>query len=84
MVLNALPRLVEILKNQSWDSDHPIAVISRGTQESQKAVYSTLRSVLKDCSVEKIEAPALIVIGQTVNLHEKINWFQKERCHAAT
>ncbi len=51
----------------------PIAIIERGTQLSQK-VFKGQLSELSDLA-EKAEAPALIVIGEVVQLSQKLDWF---------
>ena len=53
--------------------DYPCAVISKGTTTEQKVVVGTLEDI-----VEKsigLETPAMIVIGEVVNLREQIKWF---------
>lgn len=53
--------------------NYPCAVISKGTTKKQKVVVGTLENI-----VEKsygLETPVMIVIGEVVNLKEKINWF---------
>ncbi len=51
----------------------PIAIIERGTQLSQK-VFKGQLSELSDLA-KKAEAPALIVIGEVVQLSQKLDWF---------
>lgn len=51
----------------------PIAIIERGTQLSQK-VFKGQLSELSDLA-KKVEAPALIVIGEVVQLSQKLDWF---------
>ncbi|EHU9445230.1 uroporphyrinogen-III C-methyltransferase [Vibrio vulnificus] len=51
----------------------PIAIIERGTQLSQK-VFKGQLSELADLA-KKAEAPALIVIGEVVQLSQKLDWF---------
>ncbi|EGQ9301488.1 uroporphyrinogen-III C-methyltransferase [Vibrio vulnificus] len=51
----------------------PIAIIECGTQLSQK-VFKGQLSELSDLA-KKAEAPALIVIGEVVQLSQKLDWF---------
>lgn len=51
----------------------PIAIIERGTQLSQK-IFKGQLSELSDLA-KKAEAPALIVIGEVVQLSQKLDWF---------
>ncbi|URJ27401.1 siroheme synthase CysG [Candidatus Blochmanniella camponoti] len=51
----------------------PVAVISRGTYQDQKILIGTLIELEK--LAHMADYPALLVIGDVVSLHSKINWF---------
>jgi len=53
--------------------DYPCAVISKGTTKEQKVVVGTLENIVEKS--HGLETPVMIVIGEVVNLKEKINWF---------
>ncbi|URJ32854.1 siroheme synthase CysG [Candidatus Blochmannia vicinus] len=53
----------------------PAAVISRGTYRDQKILIGTLIELEK--LAKMADRPALLVIGNVVSLHSKINWFGK-------
>ncbi len=55
--------------------DTPVAVIRWGTYQTQETYLSTLAEMASLIEREHIEAPAIIVIGEVVTLHEKLNWF---------
>ena len=61
--------LIDIGKNPAY----PVAVISKGTTKEQKVVVGRLDNIV-DLS-KNLETPALIVVGEVVNLREKLNWF---------
>ncbi len=52
--------------------DYPCAVISKGTTKEQKVVIGTLDNIVE--KTEGIETPALIIVGEVVNLREKLQW----------
>lgn len=56
----------------------PVAVIENGTTSSQRVVSGTIENIEKICSENGIKPPALIVIGDSVNLREKLKWFSEE------
>jgi uroporphyrin-III C-methyltransferase len=56
--------------------NYPVAVISQGTTQEQKVVIGTLQTITKE--VKKLPRPALIVVGEVVNLREKLKWFENE------
>ena len=53
--------------------DYPCAVISKGTTKKQKVVIGTLENIVEKS--KGLETPAMIIIGEVVNLKEKIQWF---------
>ncbi|MGU3525055.1 siroheme synthase CysG [Enterobacteriaceae bacterium C23F] len=55
-------------------SETPVAVISRGTRADQQVTVGTLQqleSLAKDAPM-----PALLVVGEVVQLHHQLAWFQ--------
>ncbi|WP_133406763.1 siroheme synthase CysG [Parashewanella tropica] len=54
----------------------PVAIIERGTQKHQKVLKGQL-SELTDLA-EHAASPSLIVVGEVVNLSEKLHWFGKQ------
>jgi len=68
---NIANKLIEIGKPK----DHPIAVISRGTRPDEKTVIGTLEDIYE--KAKDLPTPALIVVGEVVNLHKQLSWFEK-------
>nr|WP_295971331.1 uroporphyrinogen-III C-methyltransferase [uncultured Bacillus sp.] len=79
MGVKNLPRIQERLLQCGKKPETPVAFIQWGTLEKQKTVISTLGSAHETALKEKVENPCMIVIGDVVNLREKINWFEKWR-----
>lgn len=57
-------------------ADTPIAIIERGTQKSQKVLKGQLGELAK--LAQHAASPSLIVVGEVVNLSEKLHWFGKQ------
>ena len=68
---NIANKLIEIGKPK----EHPIAVISRGTRPDEKTVIGTLEDIYE--KAKDLPTPALIVVGEVVNLHKQLSWFEK-------
>ena len=64
-------KLIEIGKPK----DYPIAVISRGTRPDEKTVVGTLEDIYE--KAKDLPTPALIVVGEVVNLRKQLSWFEK-------
>ena len=71
-----LPSIVQRLTEHGMSPDRGCAVISKGTRPDQRTVAGTLRDIEARVGAAKLETPALIVVGDVVTLHEKINWFE--------
>jgi uroporphyrinogen III methyltransferase/synthase len=56
--------------------DTPVAVVRWGTRADQRTVISTLSEVAALVREKDIRPPAVMVIGEVVNLREKLNWFE--------
>ncbi|WP_269914170.1 siroheme synthase CysG [Acinetobacter sp. HY1485] len=52
----------------------PIALISKGTTPEQKVVVGTLADIASKVIEHEIQAPTLTIIGEVVNLREKLKW----------
>ncbi|MFZ7112905.1 MAG: uroporphyrinogen-III C-methyltransferase [Desulfatiglandales bacterium] len=56
--------------------DTPVGVIHRGTVPEQKTVTGTLRNIAERVREEGLKPPAIIVVGDVVNLRKTLNWFE--------
>lgn len=66
-------RLMEHGKNM----DTPVALVHRGTTARQRVVMGTLETIENIAKAEEIKSPSIIVVGEVVNLREKLNWYEK-------
>jgi uroporphyrinogen III methyltransferase / synthase len=55
----------------------PVAVIQCGTTNRQKTVTGTLADIVEVARRAKVGAPAVIVVGEVVNLREELRWFDR-------
>ena len=60
---------------RGMDEDMPIALIEKGTMPEQKVYISSLTKLPSLLEKEDINAPTLMVVGEVVRLHEKLNWY---------
>ncbi len=61
------------LMEQGKPGSCPAAVIMNGTREDQREVFGTLETIVEVCSHASVRSPAIIVIGDTVQLHEALD-----------
>ena len=74
MGLHNIGRISTNLIKAGKSKDYPVAVISKGTTPDQKVVVGTLEDI--EDKVKDLPTPALIVVGEVVNLREELNWFE--------
>jgi uroporphyrin-III C-methyltransferase len=55
----------------------PAAVIRNGTLPDQQTLLATLGTLPQRIEETAIKPPALIVVGSVVNLHAKLDWFER-------
>lgn len=77
MGLTKLGEIADGLLSAGMDRNTPAAVISSATTVTQKTVTAKLGDIAKAVEDAKLPSPALIVVGNTVNLREKLNFFEE-------
>jgi len=53
----------------------PMALVQKATTRQQKVLIGTLKSMPELLETANIKPPTLIIVGEVVNLHEKLSWF---------
>lgn len=74
MGVHSLQFIVTSLMEAGLSPETPIALIEQGTLPEQKVVAGTLADILKKAL--NIKPPAIIIIGEVVNLHSTLEWFK--------
>jgi siroheme synthase len=68
MGVSRLPHVVRVLRAAGRAADTPVAVVARATTAAQQIVTGTLDTIVRDVRIARIDAPAVIVIGDVVAL----------------
>lgn len=76
MGMKNLPYIRNKLLEHGKSPDTPVALIHWGTLQKQKTAIGTLGTIVETAEREQITNPSMIVIGDVVNLHNKLNWFE--------
>jgi uroporphyrin-III C-methyltransferase/precorrin-2 dehydrogenase/sirohydrochlorin ferrochelatase len=53
----------------------PAALVQQGTTRNQRVLTGDLSSLPKIVEQAKVKPPTLIIVGEVINLHEKLSWF---------
>ena len=76
MGVKNLPNITKSLIDHGKSPDTPIALIRWGTTPAQKTVSGTLDTIVEKARVAGLKAPAIIVVGEVVNLRQTLKWFE--------
>jgi uroporphyrinogen III methyltransferase / synthase len=72
-----IEEIADRLVEHGRSPETPVAVISWGTYDHQETYIGDLSNVAAIAAREQITSPALIVVGEVVKLHEKLQWFEE-------
>ena len=79
MGVKNLSQITEKLIENGRKANTPAAIISWGTRLEQQVVVTNLENATSDAERENIGAPAVFIVGDVVNLREKLAWFDKKK-----
>jgi uroporphyrin-III C-methyltransferase len=75
MGLESLESIVKKLLDGGLNPATPVAVIEQGTSQQQRTLTGTLITISKMAQKADLHSPAVIVVGNVVNLGRKLSWF---------
>jgi uroporphyrinogen III methyltransferase/synthase len=76
MGVKNLPKIVAQLTKHGMPQDTPIALVRWGTTTGQITVSGTLNTIVEIVRSAGLKAPAIIVVGEVVQLRKQIQWFE--------
>lgn len=76
MGVKNLPMIVENLIKAGRSPETPAALVRWGTTAKQKTVTGNLSNIREVAEKAGITAPAIIVVGEVVQLREELAWFE--------
>ncbi|MBU9722574.1 MULTISPECIES: uroporphyrinogen-III C-methyltransferase [Bacillaceae] len=62
--------------------DTPVALVRWGTTTEQETIVGTLKNIVEEVEKKQFKSPAIIVVGEVVQLREKIAWFKEKELPA--
>ena len=75
MGLNVLEHMVAGLINVGKNPATPIAIIANASLPNQQVLTGTLANIVAKQAAAKLPAPAVIIMGEVVTLHETLAWY---------
>ncbi|MGO1371220.1 MAG: hydroxymethylbilane synthase [Senegalia sp. (in: firmicutes)] len=78
MGMKNLEKITKGLMEKGKDPSTPVAIINWATTASQKVITERLDRIYEYSIEKNMKPPSLIVIGDVVDLREKLNFFEKK------
>ena len=75
MGLQTVKELCKELITHGLSSTTPAALVEKGTTQDQKVHIGDLTTLHEIVEKNNVKAPTLIIVGEVVLLHDKLNWF---------
>jgi uroporphyrinogen III methyltransferase/synthase len=75
MGVENLPNIVSELIANGRDPSTPVALVRWGTRAEQETLVGTLADIVEKVQSTGFKSPAVTVVGDVVNLREKLRWF---------
>ncbi len=72
MGVGNLAKNVDNLLKHGLRAETPVAVIEKGFTEDARIVVGTLGNIVEVAAKENVKPPAVIVVGDVVNVREKL------------
>ena len=82
MGLGRLDLITEALIRGGRARNTPVAAIEWGTTRQQRTIEGTLGDIAEKVTAKKMHPPAVIVVGEVVNLRRELTWFKDEHFDA--
>lgn len=78
MAMGNLDFIAQKLIENGMDENTSVAVIADATFPTQRVVKASLRLISEKCRDDKVEPPAIVIIGQAADSDTRLDWFKKK------
>ena len=76
MGVSKLQSILNELIEGGCSIETPIAIIERGTTKRQRVTIGTIGTIIQQVLERRIRSPAIIVVGEVVDLQTELSWFK--------
>ena len=76
MGLHSINNLCSKLIEHGLPETLPAALVEKGTSPDQRVHIGNLKTLPQLVKEKKVKPPTLIIVGEVVNLHEKLDWYR--------
>ncbi|MBU1086415.1 MAG: uroporphyrinogen-III C-methyltransferase [Candidatus Omnitrophica bacterium] len=78
MGMSRLKNIIDLLIKYGKPRNTPVCITQWGTLPAQRSVTGSLNNIANKVKAAGITHPAIIIIGNVVNLRKQLNWFEKK------
>jgi uroporphyrinogen III methyltransferase / synthase len=78
MAVKNIDQITEKLIENGRPPETPVAVIRWGTRPDQKTLVGTLKDIAAVVKEKEIRPPAVMVVGEVVNLRDTLKWYERK------
>ena len=75
MGFDSLPSIATTLVHEGRPADTPVALVQWGSEPYQRTLVGTLANIAEKAGQADLSPPVVAVIGDVVDLREKLRWF---------
>jgi uroporphyrin-III C-methyltransferase/precorrin-2 dehydrogenase/sirohydrochlorin ferrochelatase len=75
MGLHGVRVVSEQLVRHGLPAGTPVALVQQGTTQNQRVIITELQALEQTVKREAVKPPTIIIVGNVVQLHEKLDWF---------
>jgi uroporphyrinogen III methyltransferase/synthase len=76
MGVSNLQAILQSLIDGGRSTETPVAIVERGTTKRQRITAGTILTMTEQAVERRIQSPAVIIIGDVVNLQKELSWFK--------
>lgn len=76
MGLGNVGKICKKLIQHGAPSTRPACIIEQGTTTKQRVIIGDLSNLAKKAEAQQARSPSLIIVGDVVNLNEKLGWYE--------
>ncbi len=76
MGVERIGRIMENLQRHGLSADTPVGMVRWGTTGRQETLVGTVGDIADRVRAQSFKAPAVTVVGDVVDLRDRLNWFE--------
>jgi uroporphyrinogen III methyltransferase/synthase len=76
MGVGNMDAIIQQVRESGRPPETPVAIVERGTCSDQRVLRGSLKDILPKARRKGLKPPAVIIVGEVVNLRRTVSWFE--------